>query len=244
VRDAGGVRRALLSAAGVAAALQVGPAATWLPSIRRTVTPSLLGRGDPTSVAVTFDDGPHPEGTPATLDMLDDLGWRATFFVLGEQARAHPDVVRETARRGHEIAVHGDAHRYLIARTPRAAADDLRRAHVTVTEIVGAEPVWWRPPYGVLSGPAVLSASRLRLRPVLWSTWGRDWRPDATPASVVADILSAGGLDGSTVLLHDSDVTSARDSWRTAVAALPLLADVVTDAGLKARTLTEHMGHG
>jgi len=231
--------RWLLAGAVAGAAVQVGPAATWLPGARRALAPSLLGRGAAASVALTFDDGPHPDGTPAVLDALDDLGWTATFFVLGSQARRYPDVVRETAQRGHEIALHGDVHRYLIARSPWTAYDDLRRARDTVSDLVQVEPRWWRPPYGVLSGPGLLAAQRLGLRPVLWSAWGRDWRVDATAASVVAD-LSQQPLPGATLLLHDSDVTSAPGSWRTTVGALPRLAPHVRAAGLRPHALSEH----
>jgi peptidoglycan-N-acetylglucosamine deacetylase len=233
------VRRPVLVAAACVAAAQVGPAATWLPIVRRALAPSLLGRGDPSSVALTFDDGPHPEGTPAVLDVLDGLGWTATFFVLGSQARRHPDVVNETVRRGHELAIHGDVHRYLIARAPWTAYDDLRRAVDSVADITGVQPRWWRPPYGVLSGPALVAAHRLDLRPVLWSAWGRDWRADATPESVVHDLLAAPAA-GGTWLLHDSDVTSARGSWRTTVAALPVLAERMAASGLRVRALCSH----
>ena len=229
----------MLGGAVVGAALQVGPAATWLPGIRRTFAPSLLGRGDSSSVALTFDDGPDPAGTPAVLDALDDLGWTATFFVLGSQARRCPDIVRETVRRGHEVAVHGDEHRYLITRLPWTAYDDLRRARDTVSDIAHVEPRWWRPPFGVLSGPALLAAQRLGLRPVLWSAWGRDWRAEATPSTVVADLTGA-PLNGGTLLLHDSDVMSAPTSWRTTVDALPLLAERVAAAGLSVNSLRDH----
>jgi len=233
------VRRALTFAASAAAAAQVGVAATWVPGVRRMLVPSLLGRGRPSSVALTFDDGPHPQGTPAMLDTLDQLGWKATFFVLGTQARRHPEIVSETVRRGHEIAVHGDEHRYLIARSPWTAYGDLRRSTDTVTDITGAAPHWWRPPYGVLSGPGVFAARRLGLRPVLWSAWGRDWRADATADSVVADLLAA-PVAGATLLLHDSDVTSAAGSWRTTVAALPLLAERLSGHALTVTTLRDH----
>jgi peptidoglycan/xylan/chitin deacetylase (PgdA/CDA1 family) len=182
-------------------------------------------------VAVTFDDGPHPQGTPAVLDALDALGWRATFFVLGEQVRRYPQIVQETARRGHAVALHGDSHRYLIGRSPGAAVRDLRRGRDTLAELLGEAPLWWRPPYGVLSGPSLAAALALRLRPVLWSAWGRDWRPGATPAGVVAELL-AGRTDGGTLLLHDSDLMSAPGSWRTTVAALPILAEKLSDRGL------------
>ena len=233
------MRRALIAATACAVTAQVGPAATWLPRVRRAFAPSLLGHGHPSSVALTFDDGPHPEGTPAVLDALDGLGWTATFFVLGAQARRHPDVVAETLRRGHEVAVHGDEHRYLIARSPWAAYADLRRAVDTVADITGSLPHWWRPPYGVLSGPALVAAHRLGLQPVLWSAWGRDWRADATPRSVVDDLLES-PVGGGTLLLHDSDVTSAPGSWRTTVAALPLLAERVEATGLRVNALPLH----
>jgi peptidoglycan/xylan/chitin deacetylase (PgdA/CDA1 family) len=225
----------LLAAAGVATA-QLAPAGTWLPLLRRRLTPSLAGPMAAGTVAVTFDDGPDPVGTPAVLDELDRLGWPATFFVLGEQVRRHPEVAAETVRRGHRIALHGDAHRYLVLRGPRAVDTDLRRGHDTIADHVGQPPSWWRPPYGVLSGPALMSARRLGLRPVLWSSWGRDWRRVATPRGVVRD-LTSGRLDGGTVLLHDSDLMSAPGSWRTTVAALPLLAEELGRRGLTVRPL-------
>lgn len=230
----------LLAAAAALATAQVGPAATWLPALRRRLAPGLLGRGVTSSVALTFDDGPHPEGTPQVLAALDRLGWRATFFVIGEQARRYPSIVAELTAAGHEVAIHGDAHRYLIARWPYDAYADLRRCRDTVGDLVGAAPVWWRPPYGVLSGPALVAAAGLRLRPVLWSAWGRDWRADATPQTVVDDLFR-GQVDGGTLLLHDSDVTSAAGSWRTTVAALPVLADRLAGRGLTVRPLGDHV---
>src|SRR5271167_2017340 len=107
-----------LAAAGAA---QVGPAATWLPPVRRRWTPHLDTPMQSGAVAITFDDGPHPLGTPAVLDALDTLGWPATFFVLGEAARAHPDLLRTIRDRGHAIGAHGDQHRYLLHRSPGAA---------------------------------------------------------------------------------------------------------------------------
>jgi hypothetical protein len=72
------------------------------------------------------------------------------------------------------------------------------------------------------------------MRPVLWSSWGRDWRAGATPSGVVADLL-AGSPDGGMLLLHDSDLMSTPGSWRVTVAALPLLAEQLATRGLVAR---------
>src|SRR5688500_1569952 len=101
-------RRAAVALAPVAAvaAAHIAPAATWLPVVRRRF-PRLAGVGHPAHVALTFDDGPDPESTPRFLDALEELGVRATFFVLGDGVVRHPSVVRETVRRGHELAVHG-----------------------------------------------------------------------------------------------------------------------------------------
>lgn len=233
------MRKALVGSLSLLAAAQVGPAATWLPPVRN-LFPRLAGRGPVDGLTLTFDDGPHPAGTIAVLDELERLHWPATFFVLGEQVRQHQDVVREVHQRGHTIAVHGDQHRYAIARSPRDVDDDMRRACDAVADATGATPRHWRPPYGVLSGPALIAARSAGLRPLLWTTWGRDWRADATPQSVVADV-QIGGLRGATVLLHDSDITSAPGSWKTTVAALPLLADAIDEAGLRLRALEEHL---
>ena len=230
----------MITTAAAAVAAQIGPAVTWLPPVRRALTPRLAGRGPRGGVALTFDDGPHPDATPAVLDALDRLGWTATFFVLGAQVRRYPGIAADVVAAGHEIALHGDEHRYLIARGPRAARDDLHRAYDTVAALTGQPPLWWRPPYGVLSGPALAAARGLGVRPVLWSAWGRDWRAAATGESVVAD-LYRGEVDGGMLLLHDSDVTSDPGAWRSAVAALPLLAKRLAAAGVAVRTVGEHV---
>jgi peptidoglycan/xylan/chitin deacetylase (PgdA/CDA1 family) len=190
-------------------------------------------------VALTFDDGPDQLSTPAFLDQLDRLGWQATFFLLGAMVRQAPGLAAELAARGHELAVHGDEHRSHLHRSPAAIRDDVARARDSIAEAAGVTPRWFRPPYGALSAGSLTAAHQLGLRPVLWTTWGRDWRTEATPATVVADI--AGGLlPGATVLLHDSDCTSAPESWRSTVGALAPLADLFSSRGLTVGPLGEH----
>lgn len=231
--------RLLAGAGATALAAQVVPAATWIPAVRLHLAPALAGLGRAGHLALTFDDGPDPASTPQFLRVLHDLGWRATFFVLGEQVRRAPDLLAEIAAADHEIGLHGDRHRYLLARTPAAARDDLARGRDAVAGVLGHPPTWFRPPYGVLSGSGLHAARRLGLRPVLWSAWGRDWRAAATARSVIDD-LRAGVLDGGTALLHDSDVTSAAGAWRAALGALPLLAEETGRLGLAVGPLQEH----
>ncbi len=218
----GTARRRAATVVGGLAALHVLPAATWLPPVRR-LAPQLASPMPAGTLAVTFDDGPHPEGTLAVLDRLDDLGWPATFFMLGSAARRYPTVAREVAARGHAVGVHGLEHRYLLGRTPRATWRDLQQAKETIEAVTSVEVRWWRPPYGVLSTAGLLAARRLGLRPLLWSTWAKDWTPTATAQTVVATLMR-GRVDGGVALLHDSDVTSSAGSWRATAEALELLA--------------------
>jgi len=231
-------RGALALTAAAAAAYAAPSIARALPP-RWRATPRLSGIGDPGHVALTFDDGPDPASTPAVMAALDALGWSATFFCLGNMTAACPSLATDLASAGHEVAVHGWSHAGAIRRAPGWLADDVRRCRDSVADATGAEPRWYRPPYGELSLGSFTAARASRLRVVLWTAWGRDWRPGATPQSVVADI-GRGVLAGGTVLLHDSDCTSAPGSWRVTVDALPLLAERIATLGLKVGTLSEH----
>jgi peptidoglycan/xylan/chitin deacetylase (PgdA/CDA1 family) len=173
-------------------------------------------------VAITFDDGPHPEGTPLMLDILARARYRATFFVIGEQVRRRPELLREIADHGHAVALHGDRHRLQLRMTAAEVLADLERGRATVEDALGAEIAWHRPPYGIYS-PAGLDATRAAgLQPLLWSRWGKDWRRLTTPRRIAARAttnLSAGDV----ILLHDADSYSARGSHRRTAAALELI---------------------
>ena len=228
-----------LAGAAAVAVAHAAPALGGVSPIAVRFTPALVGVGRKGHVALTFDDGPDPGSTPEFLDVLDALGWRATFFMLGEMTRRDPGVAREVAERGHEVAVHGDVHGNMLRRTPRHAADDIRRAYDSVADATLAEPRWFRPPFGISSYASMRTAKQLGMNTVLWTTWGRDWRRESTPASVVADVTRR-YIDGGTVLLHDSDCTSYPGSWRSALGALPRLADEFAARGLEVGPVGDH----
>ena len=214
------VARAVGWAAVAAGALQVAPAVAALGPLRRRLMPD-------------------PRSTPAFLAALDVAGVRATFFVLGRMLARAPGLGREMVAAGHEIALHGWGHRCLLVRGPRGTHVDVTRGYDLIADVTGHPPRWYRPPYGVLTAAALATAARLGLTPVLWSSWGVDWTARATPASVLATVrrdLTGGG----TVLLHDSDCTSAPGSWRATLGALPALIDGVRDAGLAIGPLRGH----
>jgi peptidoglycan/xylan/chitin deacetylase (PgdA/CDA1 family) len=189
-------------------------------------------------VALTFDDGPDPGSTPVFLDVLAGRGVRATFFMLGGMLERAPGLAAEVVAAGHEVGVHGFEHRYLPLRSPVAAWSDLTRATELIAAATGRRPRFFRPPYGVLSGPSLLVARQLGLTPVLWRAWGREWDPGATGDSVVECLLRGLG-GGVTVLLHDSD--SVSPSMTPAVlSALPRLLDECDRRGLRVGPLGDH----
>ncbi len=226
-------------AGAVAAGAHVLPLLGSIQPLRRALLPSLTGLGRPGHAALTFDDGPDPVSTPAFLAVLDRLGWHATFFMLGSMVAANPSLAAEVASAGHEIALHGNVHRSHLLRTLPGVVDDLRRGRDVLEDATGRTPRWHRPPYGALSGPTLVAARQLDLRVVLWSTWGRDWRREATGESVAADV-QLGWAPGATVLLHDSDATSAPGAWRAALDALPRLAEWLEPLEIEVGPLGAH----
>lgn len=173
-------------------------------------------------VALTFDDGPHPEGTPAILEALSRASARATFFVVGEQVVRRPWLLSEIAAAGHEIGLHGHRHRLQLRMTRGQVTDDLARGTAAIADALGRPPLWHRPPYGIYSPAGLAAAREAGLRPLLWSRWGKDWRKLTTPSRIAARVLP-GVLPGDVILLHDADFYSAANSHRRTAAALELI---------------------
>ena len=189
-------------------------------------------RMDAPGVALTFDDGPHPEGTPAILELLDAADAKATFFLVGEQVERYPGVAAEIARRGHLVGIHCHRHRVQVRLGEAAIRDDLERARAAIHSRVESELRLHRPPLGIYSRAGLRLVREQGLDPLLWSRWGKDWRKRTTPERIAR--RAAGNLrDGDVVLLHDADHYSARDSWRRTARALPAILDAIERAGLE-----------
>jgi peptidoglycan/xylan/chitin deacetylase (PgdA/CDA1 family) len=185
------------------------------------------GRG----YALTFDDGPHREGTPAVLEVLAQADVRATFFLVGEQVLRNPTLAAEIVAAGHNVGLHCHRHRNLLRLTPWQVREDHARALAAIEDATGCSPALYRPPYGVPNAAALALARRRGWRTLLWSHWGRDWEPHATPESIAA-LLTGGVSDGAVLLLHDADDYSAPSSWRRTVAALPRALETLGARGL------------
>jgi peptidoglycan/xylan/chitin deacetylase (PgdA/CDA1 family) len=223
--------RAIACAGGVAVAAWCLPAlAPRLPLACRVLGVPCRIESD-SAVAVTFDDGPHPEGTPAVLAALAAAGASATFFLVGEQVERHPALAREIAGAGHGVAVHAHRHRLPLRLTPRAFADDLASADAAIADASGVRPALYRPPYGKFSWPALQAVRERGLDPLLWSRDARDFSRRASPDSIVAAAtrdLAAGDV----ILLHDSDAYGSGGSHRRTAAALPRLLEQIARRGL------------
>jgi peptidoglycan/xylan/chitin deacetylase (PgdA/CDA1 family) len=181
-------------------------------------------------VALTFDDGPSAEHTPRVLDLLDQASVKATFFVIGQKAAAHPELVRAIVARGHAIGIHGHVHdRFLTLRSPDTVGDDLAEAIATVEAITGARPTLFRPPVGLTSPRVARALSWFDLVVVGWSVRGLDGLAGARPERVAARVVPR-LEDGAIVLLHDA---AERDDFCPAsLAALPRIL-----AAMRARDL-------
>ena len=208
-----------------------GLAAAW-PAMRGP-----LGIEDRTAsghgYALTFDDGPHAQGTPAVLALLARANVRATFFLVGEQVRRDPALAREIADAGHGIGLHCDRHRNLLRLDPRQVREDIDRALEVIHTASGRTPGLYRPPYGILNAAALRLARGRGWRTLLWSSWGRDWEARATAESIAARVTDGAG-EGAVLLLHDADDYSAPGSWRRTAAALPRVLETLHARGLRA----------
>jgi peptidoglycan/xylan/chitin deacetylase (PgdA/CDA1 family) len=222
-----------LTAAGVAYA---GPAlAPVVPGLGDLLGVQMREEGAD-GVALTFDDGPHPRGTPAVLETLREAGAEATFFLAGEQVERRPALVAEIVAAGHRVELHCHRHRNQLRLGPRSLLEDADRAKAAIEEAGGQAIADYRPPYGIFSAVGLRAIRGRGWRPVLWSRWGRDWARRATPDSIVTrltDRVRAGDI----LLLHDADYYSAPNSWVRTAAALPMILDELEARGLKSRVL-------
>jgi peptidoglycan/xylan/chitin deacetylase (PgdA/CDA1 family) len=233
---------------GAVAANHVGLGATGMwprgtllgPNLARLPPAGALRR----QVALTFDDGPDPRVTPAVLDLLEQVGARASFFCIGRRAAAHPALVREMVRRGHSVENHSDRHPNAFAcLPPTALMQEIGRAQARLADIAGVAPRFFRPPMGLRSPLLDPVLARLGLRHVSWTRRGYDTVSDDASRVLrrLADGLAAGDVlllhDGAAWRHHDGGPMHARGRPAVVLDVLPALLDRLAAAGLAAVTL-------
>lgn len=185
-------------------------------------------RSAPGKVALTFDDGPDAM-TPEYLAVLDQLGVRATFFFVGENCRARPELVRETASLGHELAGHGYTHR----RFSELSVTELWRELEQTRELLPPSPsgrALVRPPFGAVSPRSLLTCARAGFTTVLWSLNSGDWC-QRDPSAVSRTLREGEPSAGEIVLLHEGQ------PWT--INALPDIVDSLKRKGHELVTVSE-----
>jgi peptidoglycan/xylan/chitin deacetylase (PgdA/CDA1 family) len=183
------------------------------------------------AIAITFDDGPHPQFTPKLLDMLKERNIKATFFLVGRNVANFPAIVKRMAEEGHEVASHTWSHPLLTGQSATSVNSQLSRTHEAIVKACGIEPVLYRPPYG---GARLTQRRAIQEKfgysTILWDVDPLDWQSPRTVQKVYDRVLSQTKV-GSIVLLHDIHEST--------VDAMPATLDALIERGLKMVTVSQ-----
>ncbi len=193
-------------------------------------------RGTP-QVALSFDDGPHPDFTPRIAEVLAKGGAQATFFCIGQCAEQHPEVARALLAAGHELGNHTYSHNtrgHLFSASALEA--DLRRCQ-SVLATLGTASRWYRPAVGIRNPPVHAAAKALGLQVVMWSAAARDgaWAFDQDKALRMARQAQPGDI----LVLHDGLRGTSSTVRESTVRWLPSLLEGLRERGLQPVTVSQ-----
>jgi peptidoglycan-N-acetylglucosamine deacetylase len=237
------VRRAVVAllAAGLVAGIWVADRADTRRLPLSVSRPDVFSRVETTQplIALSFDDGPHPDVTPRVLELLSQTGARATFFVIGRNAKARPEMIALMKAEGHEVANHTWSHQVLTLIRSSAAAEEISRGASAIETLTGRRPALLRPPQGSVTDPVVRAATDAGERVVLWSV-ALD-QGSIRDASLIADASNVRA--GDIVLAHDVCPTSSREDCirliPRAIERLRAFIDAVRARGFRIVTVSE-----
>jgi peptidoglycan/xylan/chitin deacetylase (PgdA/CDA1 family) len=168
--------------------------------VRRKPLLRVSGRGR--TMVLTFDDGPDPRYTPDILDTLAEYDVRAMFFVCGEMAAAHPDLLARMADEGHVVGNHTWSHPLLTRLTRRQIRSQLERTCDVIEDAYGDRPLWFRAPYGAWNRAVFQLGAELGMESLAWTVDTLDW---TTPGiRTIIDRVEHGAAPGVVILAHDA----------------------------------------
>jgi len=169
-----------------------------------------MWRGNPRrrEIALTFDDGPSPLATPLLLAILHRYRVHATFFVIGEHARAYPYLMAEMAARGHEVGDHTFHHPNMTTVDSTTVAGEIERTAAVIQETAGRPPQWFRPPGGDYTVKVADAARRAGMGLAMWTENSGDWA--LPPAKIVAERVLVRVQRGSIILLHSTTLNTVQ----------------------------------
>ncbi len=188
------------------------------------------------AVAITIDDGPHPDITPRVLELLDEHGARATFFCVGEKVRRHPEIAREIVNRGHAVENHSQRHVHNFSLMgPRGLLKEIGRAQESIAAVTDILPRFFRAPAGLRNPFLDPVLARLDLQLASWTRRGFD-TVSRDPNAVFEKLTRhLGGRD--ILLLHDGHPGRLPSGQALILDVLPRLLAAVSAAGLRPITL-------
>ncbi len=215
--------------------------------------PAICRTNSPRKLAITFDDGPNPAITPKLLDLLDRYNAKATFFLIGRFVRECTELVKETAARGHLIGNHTETHPNLFWLTPPLIRLELRHCHEAISDVTGAAPKWFRPPFGMRNPWVIPAAQKLGYQTAMWTLIPGDWRekpaewliPRLRPIAMHVQRRAGNGSDsparanGDVLCLHDGAHRQLNGDRRHTLAALEHWLPRWRDLGLEFVTIEE-----
>ena len=187
---------------------------------------------DKKRVALTFDDGPHYKYTAEILDILDEYGAKATFFVVGELAERYPELILRELAEGHEIGNHTWSHPKMKKLTVDSLKQEILKTEELLNEIADYRPKLFRPPEGSFSPLAEKTAENIDYEVILWTVDTRDWALAGTE-EIVSNVKK-NVRNGSIILFHDF----TRDGAHT-LDALKILLPYLISEGYEFVTVSE-----
>jgi len=153
-------------------------------------------------VALTFDDGPHPQNTPRLLDLLRERNVKATFYVIGRNVDLYPAITRRIVAEGHEIGNHSFTHRNMSKLSDDAAREEMTKTRDSIVRATGVQPRTMRPPYGaLLQRQREWIHAEFGYPTIMWAVDPRDWQRPGP--SVVTSRILASTTPGAIILAHD-----------------------------------------
>ncbi|MFC1478156.1 polysaccharide deacetylase family protein [Candidatus Margulisiibacteriota bacterium] len=194
------------------------------------------GREQP-RIALTFDDGPKPEFCIPILNILDQYSVKATFFVIGREARWHPDLVHRIVESGHDIGNHTYSHYRMDSLSREQINIEIKAANEIIKSITGTRPLYFRPPGGRFNRIVLEEIQKNGLQAINWSVNAGDYtkaskyfRPSIDPESIITTVTQS-CKNGDIVLMHNGGGPTAE--------ALPLIILSLRKAGFKLVTVSE-----
>lgn len=175
------------------------------PHIENQVLADASMPGGSREIHLTFDDGPNPATTPYLLELFEEEGVKATFFVIGNQVEKHEDLLLDISKQGHTIGNHTYSHVFLPILSRKKMEKEILTTNQRIKDITGEQPKLFRPPFGIVDKKTHLLLKEQGMKTVYWSAFSEDWRQIGERS--VVDRLSKYAAPGGIMIMHELEPT-------------------------------------